>query len=133
MTKLNKAKVKLAIEGSGAILSVIAQKCDVSRQHIYLYFKKHPDLEVFLEAERERTLDEFEDRLKEIATEGRSRDSTTLGALKYYLNNKARKRGFAERQEVQHSGEAISQVKLIIVHEGNSDKDESSDGDSGSE
>ncbi len=133
MTKLGKRKVKLAIDGTGAIISTIAKKLEVSRQALYDYFKKHPEFEIILESEKERTLDEFEDRLKEIAMEGNTRDSPTLGAVKYYLNNKARKRGFAERQEIHTSGEPITQVKLIIVHERDSDKDESSDGDSGSE
>lgn len=129
MTKLNKRKVKLAMEGTGAILSIIAEKLGVARQYIYEYLKKNPELEKDLEAERERTLDEYEEKLKEIATEGRVQDSTTLGAVKYILNNKARKRGFAERQEVHTSGETVTQVKLVIVHERNSNKDESSDGD----
>jgi len=114
MTKLNKGKVKLAIENTGAIIAVIAEKLDVTRQALYNYLKKHPELKEDLESEQERTLDAYEERLKHIALLGRSQDSSTLGAIKYYLNNKARSRGFAERQEVQHSGKVDSKYEIEV-------------------
>jgi len=129
MAKLSKKKVVLAIEGTGAIMSVIAKRLNVARQYIYEYFNKHPDLKKYLDAEEERTIDEYEEVLKMIATEGALRDSTTLGAVKYYLNNKARRRGFAERQEIQHSGDAVTKVKLIIIDERDRNEDKSSNED----
>lgn len=104
MAKLNKKKVKNAIEGSGGIISVVAQKCGVSRQAIYNYLEKHSDLKTALEQQKQMLVDKAESNLVEAV------NAKQWGATKYVLSTLGKDRGYTTKVESEQSGE----LKIIV-------------------
>lgn len=102
--KLTVEKVRKAIDGSQGSITEIARRCKVSRLSIYNFMERYPTLKEEITQEKEIVLDANEDRLQEIALLGDIKDSTTLSAVKFYLSTKGKKRGYVEKQEIEHSG-----------------------------
>ena len=104
MAKLNKKKVKKAITGSGGVLSVLAEKCDVSRSAItqFLQKKRNQDVKELIEQEKERIIDLAENKLHGLI------NKEDFQAIKYFLNTKGKSRGYVERQEMEHLGTAAT-------------------------
>ena len=102
MAKLSKKKVKNAIKGSGGVLSVLAEKCEVSRSAItqFLQRKKNQDVKDLIEQEKERIIDLAENKLHGLI------NKEDFPAIRYYLNTKGKSRGYVERQEMEHLGDA---------------------------
>ncbi|GJM16102.1 MAG: hypothetical protein DHS20C13_14290 [Thermodesulfobacteriota bacterium] len=51
--RISKKSIIDAIVGSGGSVSLIAQRCGVTRQTIYRWFERHPDLSEHVERDRE--------------------------------------------------------------------------------
>ena len=117
MAKLSKKKVKNAIKGSGGVLSVLAEKCDVSRSAItqFLQKKRNQDVKELIEQEKERIIDLAENKLHGLI------NKEDFQAIRYYLNTKGKSRGYVEKQEVEHTG--ISTPIEINIIKPNNEKD----------
>ena len=104
MAKLSKKKVRLAIPNTFGVRSVIAQKCGVSRSALHKFLKKtiNEDLVKEIELEKEYMKDVGENQLGSAMIRGEK------WAVKFFLERKARDRGYGFRQEIQHSGEVNS-------------------------
>ena len=91
------SELKKAIEGSGGVISTIAArlKCDWHTAKKYIL---EADLWHLVEAEDETSNDIAEKALMDKVREG---DTT---AIIFRLKTKAKKRGYVERQEIQHEG-----------------------------
>lgn len=114
MVKINQKKFKDAILDSGGIITTIANRIGVTRKAIYDWLVKNPEMKDYLEQETEKILD-----MAEISLFSQVKDKD-LGATKYILSTKGKKRGYIERQELEHSGN-IGVTKINIVMPDGSD------------
>ena len=88
-----------AIPGTGGIVSTIAQRIGCTWHTARRYIDTMPTVKTAYDAESERVLDMAEGVLLKSIEGGDTQDS------KWYLTRKGKHRGYAERQEVEHSGE----------------------------
>ena len=106
LTKLNVAKVREAIKNSQGILSVVAIKCKVSRNAIYEFLQKYPELNKDVQNEREKMHDYTEGKFFQAI----NRDESW--AIAMYLKTLAKSRGYVERIEtIDKTKEVEEQVK----------------------
>ena len=114
MAKLSKKKVKNAIKGSGGVLSVLAEKCDVSRSAItqFLQKEKNKNIKELIEQEKERIIDLAENKLHGLI------NKEDFPAIKYYLNTKGKSRGYVEKQEIEHTG-ISTPIEINIIKPNN--------------
>lgn len=118
MGKINIAKFKKAVEGSGGIKSTIATRLSVTRRGLYQWIEKHPQVNKLITDESEIILDMAENKLQTIIQFGDIKDSTTLGATKYLLATKGKSRGFIEKSEIEHSG-GVTEIKVVMANDSN--------------
>ncbi len=83
-----------AIKGSGAIMSTIARRLEVSWHTAYKWTHKWDATKQALQDEEERTIDLAESTLL------KSIESGDIQAAKWYLSTKGKKRGYSERTEI---------------------------------
>ena len=93
------------IEKRGNI-SNVARSLRVSRQAIYNKIKTSPKLQQALEDAREDMLDEAENVLYERALAGQTAE------LIFFLKTQGKRRGYTERQEIEHDG----QTEIVIKY-----------------
>ncbi len=100
MAKLSRKKVRSAIPNTFGIMSVIAKTCGVARSslHIFLNKPKNSDLLKEIELEKENMKDVGENRLGAAMIRGEK------WAVKFFLERRARDRGYGSKQEIQLSG-----------------------------
>ena len=100
MTKLSKKKVRLAIPNTFGVRSLIAEKCAVTRValHYFLNKPKNSDLLDEIELEKEFMKDVGENKLGAAMLRGEK------WAVKFFLERKARDRGYGSKQEIELSG-----------------------------
>lgn len=94
MTVLNIAKVREAIKNSKGILTVVAQKCGVTRNAVYVYIENHPELKPDLQNERESMTDFTEGKFFQAINNNEN------WAISLYLKTLGKNRGYVERQEI---------------------------------
>ena len=113
MTKLSKKKVKEAIKGTMGIIIAIAEKCGVTREHLsrWLHKPKNKDILELVRAERERIIDTAEIGLNRLVINGE------FPAIKYLLSTRGRKRGYVEKQEIEHLSEDPIKIDVKISEE----------------
>lgn len=97
MTKLTKEMVKKAINDSGGIQSIVAQKCNVARSTISEFLNKPENKDIMNEliAEKEKVLDLAENKLIKLMKDGE------FNAIKFYLTTQAKARGYVEKTETE--------------------------------
>ena len=106
MARLTKDMVRDAIEKKGGLLVDVARECGVSRQAIYKFLERYPDLKPGLERAREVTKDKAESKL--LALFDSEDDRTALNAVKFYLSNQAKDRGYnTEKEEKKEQGPIV--------------------------
>lgn len=136
MTKLSKKKVRNAIPNSFGIRAIMAAKCEVNRGSLtrFLQKEKNQDLVKEIEEERDKVLDVGEKKLIELVNNGE------FPAIKFLLSTKGKKRGYVEKQEIEHFGDGgIFTVNLIeksveeIKNEKSNNKSKSDKDDEGSQ
>jgi hypothetical protein len=105
--------VKKAIPGSAGVISVVAQKCQVTRQSMHRYFHKpkNKDLLELLEHERESLVDLAENKMATLINSGE------FQPIKFLLSTRGRNRGYVQRQEVDISGKLKTHNILSEVYE----------------
>lgn len=93
---------------------MIAEKLKVERSTLTEYLQRHPDLLKFIEEAEEAILDLAENKLFTKIASGDQK------AIKFFLERKAKKRGYAQKQEVEQIGK--DPVQLIIEYAKDDDK-----------
>jgi len=108
MAKLNRTKVKNAIDGCYGVLSTVARKCDVTRAAIYNFLKKekNQDLALMLKTDGERILDIAENKLFASIALGNKKD------IQFLLKTKGKDRGYVEKQEVAMESKNETKIDL---------------------
>jgi hypothetical protein len=107
---ITKNKFKKALEGTGGIMLSIAKNLDCSRQAVYNFCNKHPDMMELRRQEEEKVLDIAENSLFVEAKNGEQ------WATKYLLATKGKKRGYIEKSQLEHSG-IDTNIEIIIPKE----------------
>lgn len=92
--QLGISRVRNAIKGSRGNISTVATTLACSRQTVYTYLKKYPDLQEKLNQEREELVDMAENKLYALIEEG------VLGAVLFTLETMGKKRGWTKRLEL---------------------------------
>ena len=110
MTKINKKTFKLALDGTGGIMLSIAKNLGVTRQSVYEFCNKNPDMMQLRRNEEEKIVDIAENGL---FTQAKDKQQW---AVKYLLATKGKKRGYVEKSEVEHTGEGIK-IETVIPKE----------------
>ena len=88
--------IKKAIKGSGAIISTIAKKLNCEWHTAKKYIEAHEETKKALKDEKEGMLDFAESMLMKNIQE---QDTTSII---FYLKTKGKKRGYTEKQEIDH-------------------------------
>jgi transcriptional regulator with XRE-family HTH domain len=92
--KLTKTALKKAIAGSSGLVSNVAQRLNVSRTTVRKYLAEDNELQELMFDELENILDFAESKLiKKVHEED-------LGAIKYLLSSKGKKRGFGNKDYI---------------------------------
>ena len=111
MAKLTFKQVSKAIEGSGGIISDIAEKCECDWHTAKTFIDKDEKLTRLLQNEKEGILDLGESRLYQAVDEGEP------WAVQYLLTRLGKKRGFGEKQEIELSGSLEQRIKQMTPEE----------------
>lgn len=108
--KLTKNKILAAIKDSAGILSSIAERLGCSRQALYNWLDLHKDSEIVdaIKHEEEKVMDMAESKIIQAIKE---RDMQTT---RWYANTKGKSRGYAPKQEIEHTGQIIGNVNIKI-------------------
>ena len=108
MVRLTKKKIKKAIEGTGGIIQVIANKCGVTRtwMSLTLHKKGNEDLWGLVIEEREKLKD-----LAESSLINRIKEKD-FPAIKWYLTTQAKDRGYGDKQEIEHFGQSNIKIEF---------------------
>lgn len=110
--RLTIERVKLALEQAGGIRAAAARMLGCSRTTLYAFLNRHPGLQEFLAGVDEEVKDLAEAKLIELIRDGDS------SAIRFFLERKARDRGYAHRVEsTGPNGGAIevqAEVKLDL-------------------
>ncbi|MDM8535094.1 hypothetical protein QUF55_10395, partial [Clostridiaceae bacterium HSG29] len=96
---LTDTKVKKAIEGTAGVILSVAKRCGASYNATWRYFNepKNAHMKKLLEQEREKIIDLAENKLyKKVNDE-------EWHAIKFVLTTIGAKRGFTEKQEINHN------------------------------
>ena len=91
--RLSIKTVVKAIQGTGGIVSQIAEKLQCARQTVYVYIKKYPEVKEAYDNEKEMILDVCEEGLF-AKIYGQDFD-----AIKYYLERKGKSRGYGGQDQ----------------------------------
>lgn len=109
VTKGNKVKKQAMIEALTASLGVVSDACKVvgiARKTHYQWIKTDENYKEEVEGISEVALDFVESKMFEKIKSG------DTGLICFYLKTQGKKRGYIEKQEVEHSGSNIS-INLI--------------------
>ena len=105
-----------AIRESRGLVAVAARKLGVGRQTIYDRLERSSEVKEALDEAREFTGDVAEAKLYNAIEEGEP------WAVQFYLKTQARRRGYTEKMEHEHSGKngepMAVEVKLVEPEEG---------------
>lgn len=107
MAKLTPENVRDAIDQSGGIVSHVAKRLGCSRQGLYKWLGKNPELGRAIFDERERLLDKAESNLAVAVEAGH------LGASMYVLSTLGKDRGYSRRIEANESPRPMGNVIII--------------------
>ena len=106
--KLRPETVAAEIRKASGLLTRVAQVMGVSRQTIANYCRRYPCCEKACVEAREAILDVAESKLLAKLNNG---DTWAIG---FILSTLGRVRGYVARQEVEHSGEIDSNIKVSV-------------------
>ncbi len=122
--KINKTKIKEAIEGTFGIYNQIAKKLGVTRQQISKYMKKYPDLRSLAEQEKYKMVDLAKSKAIVKINEG---DTTSIWKT---LQTLGKEEGFGETQKLEHSGEInnkIDKIEVEVIRKNQNEQEEQED------
>lgn len=97
-----------AIKGSAGIISTIADNLNCQWHSAHKYIQKYESAKQAYEDECERMLDTAESELKKLIEKGDPQ------MIRYILSTKGKKRGFSEKQEIEHSGNVDGNINITL-------------------
>ena len=100
--------IKKAIEDSGGIISTIAERLGCEWHTAKKYIESSEELKAAYDAESESVIDLAESKLIENIQEN---DNT---AILFYLKTKGKKRGYIERNEIEHSSNGTIGMPVFV-------------------
>lgn len=106
--KYSKESLLEAINGSGGIVSTIADRLGCQWCTARKYINQWEETKQAFDDETERVLDKAESVLHESINEGNTHDA------KWYLSTKGKKRGFSEKHELEHSGPGGGPLEVSV-------------------
>ena len=101
--------IKNAIADSGGIIATIAERLGCEWHTAKSYIEKYEETKAAYETESESVIDLAESKLIENI---QANDNT---AILFYLKTKGKKRGYIERNEIEHSGDITVKPPQINV------------------
>lgn len=104
MAKLTKKMVKEAIVGSAGIVSLVAKRCNVSRQAMSKYFEKHDSFKELLIQEKESLLDLAECKIINLIQTGDTK------VVQWFLERKGKVRDYGDKQEL----DLLESPRLVV-------------------
>lgn len=107
--RLTKSKLIKEIEGSFGLVSAIAKRCGVTSKTIYNYISRYPDLQEYIDNEREKLKDKAQSTLVSAMTEG---GSAGVSAAKFWL---ASQHGWSEKQQIEQVGTQKQEIVIRYV------------------
>ena len=88
-----------ALKRHRGVLSCVAREFDCSRQCLYLYFEKHPEIKSYVDILRkdyvESMVDAAENTVDVLLRKTEEQPAVALKAAQFVLNNQAKSRGYA--------------------------------------
>jgi len=96
--RIKKSVIRNQITRYRGNLSTVARSVGRSRSWLYLYLEKHPDLWDTVNEARETMLDNAESMLYTKVLAGSTPE------LLFFLKTQGKRRGYVEKQQVEHSG-----------------------------
>ena len=103
--KFNKTRVLQAIKGSGGNRLLICRRLGCSRDTIYHYIDRYPDIAKAVDDEIESLGDLCEAQLMNKIRDG------NLVAILFYAKTKLKNRGYVERSEVDTSQQIVLNIE----------------------
>jgi len=88
-----------ALEANRGIVTKACALVDIARQTHYRWLSEDPEYKAACEEVGETAIDSVEGKLYDLIDKG---DTT---ATIFYLKTKGKKRGYIEKQEIEHTGE----------------------------
>ena len=99
-----------AIPNTGGIITKIAERVGCAWHTAKKYIEQYPTIQQAYQNECERVLDIAESALIKSVTEQEA------WAVKYILSTKGKKRGYVERQELEHGGDKDAPLRIEVVY-----------------
>jgi hypothetical protein len=96
----------IALESSLGVVTGACKKCGIARQTHYRWMEEDPDYKLAVDEISDICIDFVESQLHR-----QIRDGNTIATI-FYLKTKGKKRGYVEKTEIEHTGEALT--KTII-------------------
>ena len=93
-------------------VSAVARALNMPRSSVHVIIQADPALKQLLDDERERMLDNAEDRL------GMAVDKGEAWAVCFTLKTQGQQRGYIERQRVEHSGPNDGPIQTQVIIQG---------------
>ena len=113
---LKKEQLLKALEKSLGIVSTACESIGISRTTYYKYYNEDKDFKRSVDSIGDIALDCAESQLFELIKE------KNVTAIIFYLKTKGKKRGYIEKQEVNHNSNNITGIRLISDGETVEDK-----------
>ena len=104
---LKKEQLLKALEKSLGIVSTACESIGISRTTYYKYYNEDKDFKRSVDSIGDIALDCAESQLFELIKE------KNVTAIIFYLKTKGKKRGYIEKQEVNHNSNNITGIRLI--------------------
>ena len=114
--QLKKESLLKALEKSLGIVSTACEALGISRTTYYKYYNEDKEFKHSVDSISDITLDCAESQLFELIKE------KNVTAIIFYLKTKGKKRGYIEKQEVNHNSNNITGIRLISDREVIEDK-----------
>ena len=105
--QLKKEQLLKALEKSLGIASTACEAVNISRTTYYKYYNEDKDFKRSVDSIGDIALDCAESQLFELIKE------KNVTAIIFYLKTKGKKRGYIEKQEVNHNSNNITGIRLI--------------------
>lgn len=98
---LTKKAMIIALEESLGVVTMAAKAVGIDRCTHYSWYNKDPEYKAAVDALTDIPLDFAENKLHSLIEKG------DTAATIFFLKTKGRKRGYIEKQEVEHTGEIV--------------------------
>jgi len=105
------SQVKEALTKSCGMLTKTKDILGCSRQTVYNYIDKYPELSDYIEDIEETKLDRAIEKLDELIEQG------NVAAIIFFLKTKGKKRGFTESSQldISSNGQNINTIQLVEI------------------